>query len=306
MSELIVRPNSEELDRILGKEYSVLDHGIIKVVDYMGNDQSIVEAARISYGKGTKSKNDGKGLINYLVRHRHTSPIEMCEIKIYMKLPIFVARQLVRHRTASINEYSARYSILGREFYLPEREMMAAQSKTNKQGRGDVLTDDEADYAIKLLRDDAERCYANYAYMLNEDDEGNKIREGDAGISRELARMNITLNHYTEWVWKIDLHNLLHFLKLRMDVHAQYEIRVYADVIASIVKQWCPITYAAFEEYILNSETFSSKELRILKNIAEGCSLAAMLSDEAKEGCGLSNGERREFITKLGIEDGYV
>ena len=195
----------------------MLDHGFVRVIDYMGDDAAIVQAARVSYGRGTRRVSEDAGLIRYLMRHRHSTPFEMCEIKYHVKLPIFVARQWIRHRTANVNEYSARYSILDREFYLPAPEHLAAQSAVNRQGRGDVLAGDEAAQVLDLLREDATRSYDHYAEMLNEDEQGAPRDPARQGLARELARMNLTLNTYTQWYWKIDLHNLLHFLSLRAD-----------------------------------------------------------------------------------------
>ncbi len=265
-----VRPISPDLEEILYKPIPVLDHGFVRVVDYMGTDSSIVQAARVSYGSGTKKVNQDKGLIFYLLRHRHTTPFEMCEIKFHIKVPIFIARQWIRHRTANVNEYSARYSILGRDYYVPERNQVAAQSTINMQGREEVLNDAEAKKVMDLLHEDAKRCYENYEYMLNEDKEGNRKDESRSQLARELARMNLTLNYYTEWYWKIDLHNLLHFLKLRADSHAQYEIRVYAEAMLDIVKKWVPFTYEAFEQYVMNGEHISQKGVEILKRMING------------------------------------
>jgi thymidylate synthase (FAD) len=292
------RPNSPELDSLIEHEVyeKILDHGILKVVDYMGNDQAIVDAARISYGAGTTKKTDNQGLLNYLMRHRHTTPFEMCEIKFYVKMPIFVARQWIRHRMASVNEYSARYSILDREFYLPTREQLAPQSKTNGQGKGGELSDREAELVLSVLEKDAKRCYSSYELMLNEYADGSKINEENVGIARELARMNLTLNHYTQWVWKIDLHNLFHFLALRMDSHAQYEIRVYADAIAEIVKQWVPGAYAAFEEYRLHAVSFSRKEMEALKIVLTIPDGQEASIPNYKD---FSPGEWREFMAKI-------
>ena len=214
------RVTAPELESILYKPIEVLDHGFIRVIDYMGDDTSIVQSARVSYGKGTKQISNDKGLIKYLMRHRHSTPFEMCEIKFHIKLPIFIARQWIRHRTANVNEYSARYSILDKEFYIPSPENLAAQSVTNNQGRGDALTTEEASNVIDILRRDAEQTYSNYETLLNENSSGETIDDNKAGIARELARMNLTLNTYTQWYWKIDLNNLLHFLALRADGHA--------------------------------------------------------------------------------------
>jgi thymidylate synthase (FAD) len=264
------RVTAPELEAVLYKPIEVLDHGFIRVIDYMGDDSSIVQSARVSYGKGTKKISNDKGLIKYLMRHRHSTPFEMCEIKFHIKLPIFIARQWIRHRTANVNEYSARYSILDKEFYIPSAENLAAQSAINNQGRGDALTDDEASNVIQILKKDAEQTYSNYETLLNESSEGNIIDENKSGIARELARMNLTLNTYTQWYWKIDLNNLLHFLALRADDHAQYEIRVYADAMLDIVKKWVPLTYEAFEDYRIGGTELSAKEVNLMKKLLKG------------------------------------
>ena len=264
------RVTAPELEAVLYKPIEVLDHGFIRVIDYMGDDSSIVQSARVSYGKGTKKISNDKGLIKYLMRHRHSTPFEMCEIKFHIKLPIFIARQWIRHRTANVNEYSARYSILDKEFYIPSAENLAAQSAINNQGRGDTLTDDEASNVIQILKKDAEQTYSNYETLLNESSEGNIIDESKSGIARELARMNLTLNTYTQWYWKIDLNNLLHFLALRADDHAQYEIRVYADAMSDIVKKWVPLTYEAFEDYRIGGTELSAKEVNLMRKLLKG------------------------------------
>ena len=264
------RVTAPELEAVLYRPIEVLDHGFIRVIDYMGDDSSIVQSARVSYGKGTKKISNDKGLIKYLMRHRHSTPFEMCEIKFHIKLPIFIARQWIRHRTANVNEYSARYSILDKEFYIPSAENLAAQSAINNQGRGDALTDDEASNVIQILKKDAEQTYSNYEKLLNESSEGNIIDESKSGIARELARMNLTLNTYTQWYWKIDLNNLLHFLALRADDHAQYEIRVYADAMLDIVKKWVPLTYEAFEDYRIGGTELSAKEVNLMRKLLKG------------------------------------
>ena len=264
------RVTAPELEAVLYRPIEVLDHGFIRVIDYMGDDSSIVQSARVSYGKGTKKISNDKGLIKYLMRRRHSTPFEMCEIKFHIKLPIFIARQWIRHRTANVNEYSARYSILDKEFYIPSAENLAAQSAINNQGRGDALTDDEASNVIQILKKDAEQTYSNYETLLNESSEGNIIDESKSGIARELARMNLTLNTYTQWYWKIDLNNLLHFLALRADDHAQYEIRVYADAMLDIVKKWVPLTYEAFEDYRIGGTELSAKEVNLMRKLLKG------------------------------------
>ena len=269
-SNTTLRATVPSLEEILYKPLQALDHGFVRVIDYMGDDTAIVQSARVSYGKGTKKITNDKGLIKYLMRHWHSTPFEMCEIKLHVKLPIFIARQWIRHRTANVNEYSARYSILDKEFYIPSVENLASQSQVNKQGRAENLSPEEAEKVINILKNDAEQTYNNYEVMLNENSDGETLDEGSMGIARELARMNLTLNTYTQWYWKIDLNNLLHFLKLRADAHAQYEIRVYADIILDIVKKWVPITYEAFEDYRVGGTQLSAKEILILKKIIKG------------------------------------
>mgnify|MGYP001353672263 FL=1 len=286
------RPTVSELEEIMFKPLPVLDHGFVRIIDYMGDDAAIVQAARVSYGKGTTKVSDDAGLLNYLLRHRHSTPFEMCEIKYHIKLPIFIARQWIRHRTANVNEYSARYSVLDREFYIPDQVNLATQSKSNRQGRGEVLEGKEAVAVLDLLRDDAENNYNHYVEMLNEDESGHIIDESRDGLSRELARMNLTLNTYTQWYWKIDLHNLLHFLSLRADEHAQYEIRVYAEAIMETVKRWCPITYDAFIDHRVNSVTLSGKAIQVVKKMIDGVSIE-------QEESGLSKREWRELMGVL-------
>ena len=265
-----LRSTVPELENILYQPFEVLDHGFVRVIDYMGDDSAIVQSARVSYGKGTKQISNDKGLIKYLMRHRHSTPFEMCEIKFHIKLPIFIARQWIRHRTANVNEYSARYSILDKEFYIPSMENVAAQSTINNQGRGEVLSSDEAAEVISILKKDAEQTYANYETLLNENPNGESIDSSKPGVARELARMNLTLNTYTQWYWKIDLNNLLHFLALRADAHAQYEIRVYADIMMDIVKKWVPIAADAFEDYRIGGSEVSAKEINLLKKLLKG------------------------------------
>jgi thymidylate synthase (FAD) len=264
------RSTVPELESILYKPYDALDYGFVRVIDYMGDDAAIVQSARVSYGKGTKKISNDKGLIKYLMRHRHSTPFEMCEIKFHIKLPIFIARQWIRHRTANVNEYSARYSILDKEFYIPAIENIATQSAVNNQGRGEVLSSEEAANVISILKNDAEQTYANYESLLNENSDGDILDDGKPGVARELARMNLTLNTYTQWYWKIDLNNLLHFLALRADAHAQYEIRVYAKIMMDIVKKWVPITYEAFDDYRVGGTELSGKEINLLKKIIKG------------------------------------
>jgi thymidylate synthase (FAD) len=264
------RVTSPELEKVLYEAIPVLDHGFIRVIDYMGDDSSIVQSARVSYGKGTKKVSTDEGLIRYLMRHWHSTPFEMCEIKYHVKLPIFIARQWIRHRTANVNEYSARYSILDKEFYIPAKEQLSAQATNNRQGRGDLITGQQADEVLKILKDDAVRTYDNYEKMLNERFDGTIIDEKKFGLARELARMNLTLNSYTQWYWKTDLLNLMNFLFLRGDSHAQYEIRVYAEKMLDTVKKWVPITHAAFLDYRVGAAHLSSKGLKIVKSMING------------------------------------
>jgi thymidylate synthase (FAD) len=281
------------LEEILYKAMPVLDHGFVRVVDYMGDDGAIVQAARVSYGRGTRRVSEDRGLINYLMRHRHTTPFEMCEIKYHVKLPIFVARQWIRHRTANVNEYSARYSILDNEFYIPAPEHLAAQASVNRQGRGDTIEGDAARRVLDLLRNDAERAYAGYTTLLNEDASGAPADPAWPGLARELARMNLSLNFYTQWYWKTDLHNLLHFLSLRADQHAQYEIRAYADAMLETVKRWVPMVYDAFLEYRMNAALISATSLTVIRRM-----LAGEMVDQASSG--LSAREWRELMALLG------
>jgi thymidylate synthase (FAD) len=280
------RPTVPALEAMLFEAIPVLDHGFVRVIDYMGDDAAIVQAARVSYGRGTRRVSEDAGLIRYLMRHRHSTPFEMCEIKYHVKLPIFVARQWIRHRTANVNEYSARYSILDREFYLPEPEQLAAQSSANRQGRGDVLAGDEAAHVLNLLREDAIRTYDHYAEMLNEDEAGAPRDPSRQGLARELARMNLTLNTYTQWYWKIDLYNLCHFLSLRADAHAQYEIRVYAEAMLRTLQAWVPLAYQAFLDYRLGAATLSAQMLVAVRRM-----LAGETVDQVSSGL-----NRREWI----------
>ena len=266
-----LRVTSPSLESILYKPFKVLDSGFIRVIDYMGDDSAIVQSARVSYGEGTKKVSNDKSLIRYLMKNWHTTPFEMCEIKFHIKLPIFIARQWIRHRTANVNEYSARYSILDKEFYIPKPEHMSTQSTTNKQGRGSNLSKKDTEKFIKILKDDADRNYKHYENMLNENQSGEIINDDKEGLSRELERINLTLNTYTQWYWKIDLHNLLHFLYLREDSHAQYEIQAYAEIILNkIVKRWVPHTYSAFKEFQLESYNLSKTAIEVIKKKLQG------------------------------------
>ncbi len=276
------------MENILGKPFKVLDHGFIRVVDYMGDDSAIVQAARVSYGKGTKQVNQDKGLINYLLRHRHTTPFEMCEIKLHVKLPMFVARQWIRHRTANVNEYSARYSVLDHEYYLPSADNLAAQSTKNMQGREEVIPEPHNTQIRNTIKEDSERCYANYIHFLNESEQ-----EDRPGLARELARMNLPINFYTQWYWKTNLHNLMHFIALRADMHAQYEIRVYAQIMRDeILKRWLPLTFDAFTNYREGSCHLSDKMQEVVRKKMKGESV-----DQASSG--LSSREWHELCEKF-------
>jgi len=287
------RPTVAALEELLFQAIPVLDHGFVRVIDYMGDDAAIVQAARVSYGRGTRRVSEDAGLIRYLMRHRHSTPFEMCEIKYHVKLPIFVARQWIRHRTANVNEYSARYSILDREFYLPAPEQLAAQSVANRQGRGNVLAGEEAARVLDLLREDATRCYDHYTEMLNEDGDGSARDASRQGLARELARMNLTLNTYTQWYWKTDLYNLFHFLSLRADPHAQYEIRTYAEAMLGTVAAWVPIAQKAFLDYRLGSVTLSAQMLTAVRRLLAGEAVEQSTS-------GLNRREWAELMEALG------
>lgn len=286
-----LRPVSMELEEILYKPFEVLDHGFVRVVDYMGNDTSVVQAARVSYGAGTKKINADKGLINYLIANRHTTPFEMCEIKFHIKLPIFVARQWIRHRTASINEYSARYSIMEDEFYIPKAENLSAQSKINHQGRDETKTLNSAEQkqVLEILKRDSQNAYKNYLTMINQDEKGQVADESKEGLARELARMNLPINCYTQWYWKVDLHNLLNFLYLRSDSHAQFEIREYANIMLDMVSKWVPYSFEAFMKYRKSGKELSNNAIEVIRKMLKGENLVQSES-------GLSTREWNELM----------
>jgi thymidylate synthase (FAD) len=284
------------LEEILFTALPVLDRGFVRVVDYMGDDGAVVQAARVSYGRGTRKVSEDRGLIHYLMRHRHSTPFEMCEIKFHVKLPIFVARQWIRHRTANVNEYSARYSILDREFYLPAPADLAAQSAANRQGRGEILEGEEAAHVLDLLREDSLRQYAHYTEMLNEGDDGEPTDPGRRGLARELARMSLTLNFYTQWYWKIDLYNLMHFLSLRADPHAQYEIRAYAETTLDVLRRWLPVCHEAFLQHRLHAVTLSAAAVAAVKEMLAGRQVT-------QESSGLSKREWRELCAALELPE---
>ncbi len=290
------RATAPALEKILYQPIKVLDHGFIRVIDYMGDDSAIVQAARVSYGSGTKKVSQDRGLIHYLMRHRHSTPFEMCEIKFHVKLPIFVARQWIRHRTANVNEYSARYSVLDKEFYIPEAKQLSSQSMVNQQGRDEILGAREAQRVLGLLRKDASDCYTHYEEMLNTDEHGNVLDKSRKGLARELARMNLTLNTYTQWYWKIDLHNFMHFISLRFDPHAQYEIRVYAQVMLDCLKRWTPIAYEAFCQHKLGAIVISKSGQEIIKKLIKGKKVSQKSS-------GVSRREWNELMSSLDLEE---
>jgi thymidylate synthase (FAD) len=252
----------------------------------MGDDDAVVQAARVSYGEGTKSVRDDRALIRYLLSHGHTTPFEMAEIKLHVKLPIFVARQWIRHRTASVNEYSGRYSILDEQAYLPASEAVQAQSVSNRQGRGEVLADTHAAEVIGVMEANARRSYQDYLGLLGEED-------GSVGVARELARAVLPVSFYTQWYWKADLHNLLRFLELRMDAHAQWEIRQYADVVGSIVEQWVPHTWQAFRDYRLDRLELSSAAAEVVRRWTTGGTVE-------REETGLSQREWSDLHDRMG------
>jgi thymidylate synthase (FAD) len=291
--EALTRPSVPALDARLGAPVNVLDHGFVRLIDYMGDEAAIVQAARVSYGKGTKTPSDDAGLLRYLLRHAHTTPFEMCEIKLHMKLPIFVARQWIRHRTANVNEYSARYSILDREFHIPDAADVAKQSTTNRQGRADGTGDMRPEEVRDIMRKAADRAFDDYELLVSDDE------PGDFGLAREMAREVLPLSTYTQWYWKIDLHNLLHFLKLRTNPHAQKEIRVFADAVAEMVKVWVPNVFEAFDDYVLGAHTFSRKEMEIIADIISGHGFTAKHLSQIG---GLSKREQMAFYDAVGVD----
>jgi len=288
-----LRPTVAAMEDILHVPHEVLDHGFLRVVDYMGDDDAVVQAARVSYGRGTRRTNEDRGLIRYLMRHWHTTPFEMCEVKLHVKLPIFVARQWIRHRMANVNEYSARYSILDREFYLPDPAHLATQSNSNRQGRDETLEGDEAAEVLRILRDDSNRSYEHYKWMLNDPEDG-EADPGRKGLSRELARIGLSLSTYTQWYWKVDLHNLFGFLRLRVDPHAQYEIRAYAESLLGIVRKWVPTSFEAFCDYRLDAVTLSAMELELVRRALDG-------KEFDLSGSELSAREEAELRAKLAL-----
>ena len=287
------RATSPGLEAVLFEPIPVLDKGFVRVVDYMGDDAAVVQGARVSYGRGTRQVQSDRGLIRYLMRHRHTTPFELAELKLHVRAPIFVTRQWFRHRTASINEYSARYSVLEREFYIPEVESVAAQSAANRQGRGEAMAPEAAARVVEMLRDDAARCYDNYLWMLNEGEDGAALDSTRAGVARELARINLPVGIYTQFYWKVNLWNLLRFLSLRADPHAQAEIRVYAEAILGVVRAWVPNVSDAYDDYVANATSLSGQAMALLR--------AALGGQEALDPAsfGLGGRELRELVEQV-------
>jgi thymidylate synthase (FAD) len=280
------RPVSEGAEKWLYRPIKCLDYGFVYLVDYEGDDNAIVQAARVSYGQGTKKVTDDRGLIRYLMRHTHTTPFEMVEFKFHCKMPIFVARQWIRHRMASVNEYSGRYSEMSDEFYMPDPVILKKQSTVNNQGRAGDLTLEQQQRVLSLLNQLYKDQYGAYRELLD-----------DVGLAKELARMGLSVANYTQWYWKIDLHNLLHFLRLRLDTHAQYEIRVFGEAMASIVKDTVPLAYEAFEDYKLNSFSLSRLEIEIISSYQ--WPVEFMQAEERAVTLISNKREREEFFQKL-------
>ena len=280
------RVTSEGAEKWLWVEVPVLDHGNIMLVDYMGADVSIEQAARVSYGSGTRKVSETEGLIRYLLRHSHTTPFEMIEVKFACRMPMFVARQWIRHRTANVNEYSARYSVVKDTFYVPADEVIQLQSTDNKQGRGQQADDEARTKVREFIVMDARSAYQHYEEML------------ELGVARELARSNLPVGYYTEWYWKIDLHNLMHFLRLRLDPHAQYEVRVYAEAMAKVVAEAFPIAWQAFVDYELEATKFTRLDMEVARKIGPQMSLPQLA--QAFRDAGVTNQrERLEGVDKL-------
>lgn len=295
------RPVNPGAEKWVGVPIPCLDYGFVYLVDYMGGDEAVVQAARVSYGKGIKKRSEDRALIRYLMRHRHTTPSEMVEFKFHAKMPIFVAREWIRHRTANVNEYSGRYSILSNEFYLPDSAVVGIQSKSNKQGRGKEVPPEYAANVIEIIKRDALLAYSHYEFLLNDDGKGNPADPTRPMIARELARVNLNLNYYTEWYWKIDLHNLFHFVSLRSDPHAQYEIRVYSDAIAQILADSVPLAWEAFADYVRDAMQFSRLEIQVLRALLPPRSDEELRPLLASAGLDPDKNRResREFLEKL-------
>jgi thymidylate synthase (FAD) len=287
------RPTCAALEDRLFTPIPVLDHGFVRVIDYLGDDAAVVQGARVSYGRGTRHVSSDRGLIRYLMRHRHTTPFELAVLKLHVRAPLFVTRQWFRHRTASINEYSARYSVLDREFYVPEPGAVALQSESNRQGRGEIADEALAAQVIGTLREEAARAYDRYLWMLNADEDGAPLEPGRPGVARELARTVLPVGIYTQFYWQVNLWNLLHFLDLRADGHAQAEIRAYADAILGLVAAWVPLTHEAFEDYVRQGAQLSAQQLAVVRRALDG---AGELGEAA---AALSERERRDLVALL-------
>lgn len=284
----MARLSVPDADALLDERLEVLDHGFVRLVDYLGGDDRIVQAARVSYGEGTRTVREDAALIDYLLRHAHTSPFEQVVLTFHLKMPIFVARQWMRHRTARANEISGRYSVLPNEFYLPAPDQVRPQSRINKQGRGaEAVPPELQERVLRLLQSGQEARYAEYEAMLED------------GLARELARIHLPLSLYTEMYWQIDLHNLMHFLRLRMDDHAQYEIRVYGEALARCARAVAPLAYAAFEEHVLHARRLSRSELALVAEALDEDALRSALAAS-----GLRRTRRRELLAKLGLDEG--
>ena len=290
------------MDSILGHAYPVLDHGFSRIIDYMGDDLAIKHAAQTSYRDGSNKLSTGLGVLNYLMRHAHTSPFEMCELKVHQQMPLFVARQMVRHRTANLNEFSGRYSIMPELFYVPELDRIQQQSTDNKQGSGEIFDLESAKIIQSNIQIFSERAFKQYQLFVS------KPEDGGLNLAKELARIILPQNIYTQWYWKIDLHNLFHMLMLRMDSHSQWEIRQYAEAIWLHVKQWVPVSAAAFDIYRLQSQTFSHREMAALALLIQNDESRAMMDalhkidteNLASQSQGeFSPGEWKEFLDKL-------
>lgn len=281
----MARTENPQADSWLDREIPVLDRGFVRLVDYMGGDERIVQAARVSYGAGTKTVRQDRALIDYLLRNRHTSPFEQVILTFHLKMPIFVARQWLRHRTARLNEISGRYSVMRDEFYVPEPAWVRLQSDINRQGgSSEGVAPELAAEITGALRQGQQEAYGAYEALLED------------GVARELARVNLPVSLYTEMYWQIDLNNLFHFLRLRMDWHAQYEIRVYGDAMAEIVRAVAPLAYEAFEEHILHGVQLSRSELALLMEALDAEELGSLI-----DGSGLGKSQRVELRKKLGL-----
>lgn len=279
----------------------VLDKGFVGLIDHMGSDQAIVQAARVSYGEGTKSVNEDRGLIRYLMRHQHSTPFEMVEFKFHLKMPIFVMRQHVRHRMASINEYSGRYSVMTDEFYIPEQTRIQAQSSDNKQGSAGQLAEQELEMALNTIQRVSAENYLDYLSLIN-DPNGRDYNLGERqGLARELARMVLPVNNYTELYWKIDLKNLFHYLNLRIDSHAQHEIQQLALPIAEHVKRICPIAWEAFEDYWQQATTVSRLEKNLLQELINFSNVQSVSFAESYETMIQTAGSKSQLQTQFGM-----